>query len=126
MPFVPDQSASRFVPDAAAPPPVQDAAPPSAIDTMGKNVGDAIKSSPLYGAADIGGSSALNLMGKIVSGYHGLLQLATGKGLDSAADAVNADRTTLHTEPNSPGAQKVQGVLSAAAKPFEAAAAPID
>lgn len=128
MPFVPDKPVSHFVPDA---PPAVDAPPaePSLMDKankMGQNLGDAVKSSPLYGAADIGGSGALNLMGKIVSGYHGLLKLATGQGLDDAADTVNSDRAAMHTEATSPGAQKVKGALGAVAQPFEAAAAPID
>lgn len=107
-------------------PAVSDSPLTDRANQMGQNVGDAVKGSALYGAADIGGSGALNLMGKIVSGYHGLLKLATGQGLDAAADTVNSDRAAMHTDADSPGAQKVRDALNTVATPFNAVAKPID
>lgn len=98
------------------------AAEPSALE----RVGNAVKSSLPYGAADIAGSGAANLLTKIGGGLHGLYKLATGQGADAAADAVNADAEQYHTEANSPGAQTIQKGLGYVAKPFEAVAAPLD
>lgn len=78
---------------------------------------------PVAGALERGGEGLETLGGKIVSGLHGLTHLGQG----DAADTVNADRAALAPTPSqSPSAQQFDTVAGVVAKPFQAAAAPID
>jgi hypothetical protein len=95
----------------------------------GANLADTIQRSPLTGVAEHVLAAGGNTVGKILAGGSGLIHQglnAVGLTGGDPRDTVDAVRGATNYTPQTQGARDVSALGATVAKPFQAAAAPVD
>lgn len=104
------------------------AAAPAPAPSLRQRVQDSVLNwygnSPAMGALDVAAEGVSQVGSKILSGLGGGLKLATGQGLDAAAETARNGIPAY--EAQTPSGKDLKEMLGLSAAPFQAAAAPIE